>query len=343
MSVRPLPSVRVVILAFGDEPFLGAAVRSALDSVGVDVTVRLVDNGTTSSAVRDLPSSDRLSIVTPPENLGFAGGVNLGARDCEASFLSLLNSDAELAPDALARLVARASEDGVGIASPSLRLADDPELLNSAGNPLHFTGLSWAGAFGERADAHAASIDVACCTGAGATMRTSWWRDHLGGFDDTFFAYHEDVDLSWRTWMLGGRVVFEPTAVVLHHYEFSRNALKLYLIERNRAIVQQTLFSRRTRAWQWLPCKALDVAMLVLAWRQGWLPEKRRASRWIREHRAYLHERREHWQSRRVRTDRELAGLLTATVDPSMIPLPAITGVLNVASRAYWSIARRFV
>lgn len=339
----PLPTVRVVVLAFGEEPTLGDAVRSALDSVGVDVEVRVVDNGCTSDAVRRLPEDERLTIVTPAENLGFAGGVNLGAEGSEAAFLTLLNSDAELSPDALARLVARAGEDDVGIATPSLRLAAEPELLNSAGNPVHFTALSWAGAFGERADAHDQPRDVAGCTGAGATMRTEWWRDELGGFDDTFFAYHEDVDLSWRTWMLGRRVVFEPTAVVLHHYEFSRNALKLYLIERNRAIVQQTLFGTRMRAWQWLPCTALDGAMLLLAWRQGWLPEKRRAMRWIREHRPYLRERRAHWQARRVRSDRDLAPLLTATLDASMIPLPAVTGVLNVLARGYWAVARRFV
>lgn len=341
--LAPLPTVRVVVLAYGEEPYLGEAVRSALDSVGVAVEVRVVDNGCTSDAVRSLPADPRISIVTPTENLGFAGGVNLGAAGSDAEFLTLLNSDAELAPDAVARLVERAGARGVGIATPSLRLADDPELLNSAGNPLHFTALSWAGAFGERADAHAEPRDVACCTGAGATMRTTWWRDELGGFDDVFFAYHEDVDLSWRTWMLGGRVVLEPSAVVLHHYEFSRNARKLYLIERNRAIVQQTLFGARMRAWQWLPCTALDGAMLVLAWRQGWLPEKRRAMAWVREHRPYLRQRRAHWQARRVRSDGELAPLLTATLDASMIPLPAITGVLNVVSRAYWSVARRFV
>jgi GT2 family glycosyltransferase len=337
-----IPAVRVVVLAYGDEPYLGAAVASALASEGVAVSVRVVDNGCTSDAVRDLPDDPRISIVTPSENLGFAGGVNLGAADLDTEFLTLLNSDAELAPDALRHLVARAAADGVGIATPSLRLADDPERLNSAGNPLHFTALSWAGAYGELASEHAVAADVACCTGAGATMQASWWRE-VEGFDDTFFAYHEDVDLSWRTWMLGRRVVFEPLAVVSHHYEFSRNALKLYLIERNRVIVQQTLFGARMRAWQWLPGTALDVAMGLLARKQGWADEKARATRWVRDNRDYIERRREHWQSRRVRSDRELAPLLTATLDASMIPLPRITGVLNVVSRAYWSVARRFV
>jgi len=340
--MEALPTVRVVVLAYGEEPYLGDAVRSALASRGVDVSVRVVDNGCTSDAVAMLPADPRVTVVTPAENLGFAGGVNLGAGGAETEFLTLLNSDAELAPDALSHLVARAGGEGVGIATPSLRLADAPDTLNSAGNPLHYTALSWAGAYGEPAAAHAVSRDVACCTGAGATMRTSWWRE-VEGFDETFFAYHEDVDLSWRTWMLGRRVVLEPAAIVLHHYEFSRNALKLYLIERNRAIVQQTLFGSRMRAVQALPCAALDVAMGMLARKQGWADEQRRAKRWVREHRDYIRARRAHWQGRRVRSDRELAPLLTATLDASMIPLPRITGVLNALARGYWAIARRLV
>ncbi|KQR46521.1 glycosyl transferase [Frigoribacterium sp. Leaf164] len=336
------PAVTVVTLAWGEEPDLHAAVRSALDSRGVDVSVVVVDNGCTSDAVATLPPVPRMTVLTPPENLGFAGGVNYGAADVATDFVALLNSDAEFVDDALARLVEVAARPGVGIASGSIRLAHDPQTMNSAGNPLHVVGLSWAGGFGEPASRHAVEKDVASASGAGVALRTALWRE-LGGFDDEYFAYHEDVDLSWRTWASGRRVVYVPDAVVLHHYEFSRNALKMYLLEKNRRIFVRSSFSPRLRAVTWLPTAALDVAMSLVATRQGWGPELRRARRWVADHGDYVRSRRRRIRSTQVTSDREMGALLTAELDQQVFPLPPGAGVLQAAMRGYWSLARRLL
>lgn len=339
---RVPPSVRVVVLAYGPEPFLREAVDSALASTGVDVTVVVVDNGGAPEALAALPDDPRVRRVTPAENLGFAGGVNAGAEGLEEDFLALLNSDAEMAPDALSRLVDVASSTDVGIASGSIRLFDSPHTMNSAGNPVHLVGLSWAGAMGEPASAHAVPADITSASGAGLAMRAEWWR-RLGGFETEYFAYHEDVDLSWRTWLFGRRVVFVPDAVVLHHYEFSRNALKMYLLEKNRQIFLRSLYGRRLRAATWLPSAAFEVAMIVLARVQGWSAEKRRARRWIADHRTWLAERRRAVLAQRVRDDRFMASLLTATLDTQAVPLPRGAGILQTIVRGYWAVARRLV
>lgn len=140
----------VVLLAHGAEPYLGDAVRAVLASRDVrgqdpNLEVVLVDNGASPeslSTVLDLP---RVRVLTPEENIGFAGGCNLGALKARGRYLALVNSDAVVSENALALLVDVAAESGVGIATSSLRLADDPNTINSAGNPLHLTGLVWAG------------------------------------------------------------------------------------------------------------------------------------------------------------------------------------------------------
>lgn len=337
-----IPNVRVVILAFGEEPYLGEAVDSALASVGVSCEVVIVDNGCTSHSVEHLPQDDRITVLRPGRNLGFAGGVNLGAEGAATTYLALLNSDAKFAPDALHKLVEAASAERVGIASGSIRLADQPELINSAGNPVHVIGLSWAGGFGEPASSHAVRQPIASASGAGLAMRTSLWRK-LGGFTPEYFAYHEDVDLSWRTWQAGHEVIYVPDAVVTHHYEFTRNPLKLYLLERNRQIFLKTLYGRRLRILTWLPAQALEVAMTAVAHAQGWGDEKKRARSWIRENKRWLVERRNTVQSTRIVGDREVAALLTATLDPAVFPLPRGSGFLNSILRAYWSVAKRLL
>ncbi|WP_342212096.1 glycosyltransferase family 2 protein [Frigoribacterium sp. CFBP 8751] len=333
----------VVMLAYGDEPFLADAVRSVLASQPPVKQLVLVDNGCTSDAVTDLPGDSRLVIVRPHENLGFAGGVNFGVRHvAPCTFIGLVNSDAEVAPNALEHLVDVAERPGVGIASGSIRLAESPDTINTVGNPVHVTGLSWAGGLGSLASEHTAERDVTSASGAALVLSRDLW-DRLGGFDDMYFAYHEDVDLSWRTWQQGLRVVYVPEAVVVHHYEFSRNSLKMYLLEKNRLIFVKTLYGKRLRVATWLPVTALDVALTVVAKAQGWGPEKKRAKKWIRDNRAWITRRRREVQDARVVDDSRMAELLTARLDQQVFPLPPGAAVLQFAMSLYWRAVRIFV
>src|SRR5207237_1098959 len=108
-------------------------------------------------------------------------------------------------PGALAALRETVAGPSVGLACASIRLADDPTRLNSAGNPLHYVGLVWAGHFGEPADDHADAVDVATVTGATFAIRADVWRS-LGGFPDEWFAYNEDSHLSLLAWQRGLKV-----------------------------------------------------------------------------------------------------------------------------------------
>src|SRR5688500_9684479 len=104
------PRVTAVMLAYGDEPWLPAAVAAVLASASIEVDVVLVDNGCTSGAVAAVENTPRVRVLRPATNTGYAGGCQLGAADATGDYLALVNSDALVAADALARLVAVASE-----------------------------------------------------------------------------------------------------------------------------------------------------------------------------------------------------------------------------------------
>jgi len=94
-------------------------------------------------------------------------------------------------------------------------------------------------------------------------MRRSTWDD-LGGFDTEFFAYHEDVDLCWRARQHGLKLRLVHAASVRHHYEFSRNAQKMYLMERNRLLFVLTTYESSTLALLALLATTFDAAQLPL-------------------------------------------------------------------------------
>lgn len=340
MKATRLPTVTAIVLAYLDEPWVERCVRSVLASESVRADVVLVDNGCTTDAIERLRDECGVTVVTPAENLGFAGGCNAGAAAATGEFLALINADAVVQRQTLRRLVDVAARPGVGIACGSIRIADAPHVLNSAGNPLHVLGLSWAGGFEEPAASHACEVDVACASGAGLGLRRATW-EALGGFAPDYFAYHEDTELSWRCWQLGLAVRYVPDAVVEHRYEFSRNARKFFLVERNRLVFLLTTYEARTLLLLLPPLLALELAMLVLSAAQGWLRQKLAGYQWLLRHRGWLRDRRALVQAQRVVDDASLARLLTPRLSTTVMPLPVGIPLLNALMTAWWAVARR--
>lgn len=341
--MTPAPArVSAIVLAYRPEPWLERSVCALLASRGVDVDVVLVDNGGTDGAVERLRGLAGVTVVGDGRNLGFSGGCNLGASVAAGEYLALVNGDLVVEPDTLARLVEVAAQPDVGIAAGSVRLAEDPTRLNTAGNEIHFLGFSWVGGFGEPAADAAIDRDVAGGMGALVCMRRSVW-DALGGFAEEYFAFHEDAELSWRCWQRGLRVHYVAGAVGIHRYEFDREPAKMYLAERNRLMFALTCWDGRTLALLAPVFVAMEVAVALAAWRGGWWGDKVAGWRWLWTHRAWLRERRSAIQSARRVGDRQLARLMATRLDARNFPIPEVLHPLDALLAAYWRFARRFL
>jgi GT2 family glycosyltransferase len=337
------PSVSAVVLAYGDEPWLEKSVHALLQSEYVDVDVIVVDNGCTDGGVNRLLGTDEVNVLTPGTNLGFAGGCNVGAAVASGEYLALINSDAIVEPDALANLVAVASESDVGVAGPSIRLANDPDTLNSDGNELHFLGFSWCGSFGEPATKRTVTRDIATAMGAAIVLRRNLWNE-LGGFEPRYFAYHEDVELCLRCRQRGLRIVNVPEAVVVHRYEFGREPNKLYLSERNRLVYILTMLEARTLLVLGPAFAAVELAMLANAAATGWGKQKLAGWRWILRHRGWIRARRRKLQQERTAHDGRLAPLLaTRLMNSGNYRLPGYARPFDALLEFYWRLARPFL
>lgn len=333
------PQVSAVVLAYGPAPLLRECVTALLASAGVAVEVLLVDNGSDVTVIGDLEGLPGVAVLRPGTNTGFAGGCNLAARQAAGDHLVLVNADAVVGPTALEHLTAALQDPGVGLASASLRLRSSPATVNSAGNPVHYLGLSWAGGLGDPASAHAGPVDVASASGAALALRRCVW-ERLGGFWEEMFAYCEDAELSLRCWQAGLRVVYVPDAVVLHDYEFSRNPSKMYLLERNRLLLLLTLYERRTLLLLSPALLALELAVLLLSVRQRWAGQKASGWWWLLRHRDVVRRRRREVQRARTVGDREVAGVLTAELTPAAETGFRVPPAVNALSRLYWSLVR---
>lgn len=331
--------VGVVVLAYGPEPDLADCLAAASASEGVVIDLVVVDNGCTNPRFEEITAVAGARLLRPEHNGGFAGGCNTGVRALRpARAFVLVNSDAVVDPAAVAHLV-QALDGDVALATASVRLAQEPKIVNSAGNPVHFTGISWAGGFGEPAAAHAVRREVASASGATMAMRTDVWQ-RLGGFDESYFTYLEDTELSLRCWLLGLRVLYVPEAVSLHHYAFSRNAAKHYYLERNRLLLLLTVYERRTLILLSPALLVWECCVLVGAVFQGWGRSKVSGYAWLLRHRGHVRSRRSFVQSGRMLPDGALVPLLADRLTVASVPLPRGFGAIDRLLACYWRLIR---
>ena len=205
----------VIVLGYGAEPYLEAALAAiAADCEGGDEIV-LVDNGIDLRSSREERWPAAVRVVGDGSNTGFAGGCVRGATAAAGDVLVFVNSDAVIRPGALDALTRASMQPGVGIACGCLRLADRPDLVNSVGNPLHFSGISWAGSCGEPAVDH--------------QSRTRRGRGHRGivghpprrgtlsaaSTSSTSPTTRTRI-ISLRAWLQGWRVLYVPDAIADH-------------------------------------------------------------------------------------------------------------------------------
>jgi GT2 family glycosyltransferase len=319
----------------------GPALARCLDTLRHDVpeaNVIVVDNGGSENDIEG--EWERLHVVAPEENLGFAAGANRGAAETQDDVLVFLNPDTVVAPGALRRLAKRLEDPAIGVAMARLQLLQRPGVLNSGGTAVHVSGLAWAGRFGEPADEIRELEDVPAASGAALAIRRETF-DALGRFTPELFMYQEDVELSWRAHLNGLRVVVDPAANVFHEYDFGRNTTKLALLERNRLIFVLTAYSVRLLFLLGPMLVLGELAMLALAARRRWFRGKLGGWWWLMRHpRWLLRHRRETQRLRKVR-DRDLARFLTPTLDPKVAAVPRGIGLLNRLLVPYWSVVRR--
>jgi GT2 family glycosyltransferase len=188
-----------------------------------DVELLVVDNGSTDGTVTWL-DAEGVPHVALARNSGFAAAVNLGAARTSAPYVLVLNADAVLEPDCLERLVpCLESDPGLGGVQPRiLQLgctggSDDPSaIVYSLGQRLSRDGRAFEISAGlDQRNSPAAAGEVFGVCGAACLLRRELFDD-LGGYDERYFAFYEDVDLNVRARMAGWRFRLEPSAVVWH-------------------------------------------------------------------------------------------------------------------------------
>lgn len=234
-------SVSVVLVNFrsADDTLTAIDGLRALDWPADALQVIVVDNASgDGSAAAIAAGAPEVELVASETNLGFAGGCNLGVAHATGEFVALLNNDARPHPQWIAAAVAELRADArIGCVASKV-LDWEGETIDFAAAAMGFDGQGYKLHVGRSADEAGFDQpdDVLFASGAALVMPTAVYRE-LGGFDERYFMFFEDVDLGWRLWLRGYRVRYVPTSVAFHkhHATMKRygNWYERFLLNRN--------------------------------------------------------------------------------------------------------------
>lgn len=226
------PPVTVVVLNFNGREHLEPCFASlrALDYPSDRVHLHLVDNGSTDGSAAFMRERFAGTQVTVhPTNLGFSAAINRAVEVAETPYVAFLNNDTRVLPDWLGELVGPVARGEAAAAASHIVDWDGRDDLYQGGG-CNFHGIGFqAGLHGMKRE-HASPrepVEVLFACGAAMVMPRDLFLE-VGGFDEDFFAFYEDVDLGWRLWVLGHRVVLVPTSVVHHHHSATASRVPIH-------------------------------------------------------------------------------------------------------------------
>jgi len=269
------PFVSIVILNYNGVNYLKKFLPSVLATHYENFEIVVADNGSSDESISFVASNfPRVKILTSKKNEGFAGGYNWALKMIQADYYVLLNSDVEVTPDWIRPMVELLESDVKNAAcQPKLLSQKEPSLFEYAG-----AAGGWIDCYGypfsrgrifdicEKDDAqYDQNAPIFWASGAAMMIRASIFHE-LGGFDASFFAHQEEIDLCWRIQLKGYHIYCCPESIVYHvgAGTLPRGGRKVFLNFRNNLVMLCKNLPFSELCWK-LPCRiALDA---ISAWK----------------------------------------------------------------------------
>ncbi|MCA9343218.1 glycosyltransferase family 2 protein [Candidatus Saccharibacteria bacterium] len=313
--------IGIVIVSYGHGEDILELVKKLKKQTSSNDEIVIIDNHPGKDTYNIFKKSDIANCYTS-ENLGFGHACNLGVKKLnnKPDTLLFINPDASPRDDLLSA-IRNVDFEKYAAVMPTIILPDGR--VNTSGNVLHTSGLSWCGnLYGKPIDKPVMQ-ETYSLSGACFAISKDWWKK-LGGMDSSYFMYYEDTDLSTRISLLGGKQAVLNNVYVEHDYDFTKGKHKWLYIERNHPLYMIKTWPLSVLILLSLQNLILFVGLWFISIVQGRLLVKMKATIIsIKALPSFLRARRS-TQKSRVISSAEFINLLDPTINNK-----ALSGVFN--------------
>lgn len=238
MKSKKFPEVSVIIPNWNGKHLLKKCLAALEKQSYKDIEILVIDNGSKDGSVEFIKNKyPKINLIELKDNIGFAGAVNLGIKICTGNYMVLVNNDTEADRNFLKFLVQSAkSKKEVGMVAAKILQMGNKNLIDSAGDYIDAVGHANNLGYGKTDNQEFQKGKEVFLVSGGACLIKRKVFESIGFFDETYFAYMEDVDFSLRAQLRGFKAYFEPRSVIYHHHKATSSkfpAFTEYLQYRN--------------------------------------------------------------------------------------------------------------
>jgi GT2 family glycosyltransferase len=236
---KTYPLVSIIILNYNGWLNTKECLESIFRICYPNYEVIVVDNGSTDGSLRYMETYfSNVKVISLPRNYGFADGNNKGATAARGELLVFLNNDTVVEKDWLMELVSQIQKDRqIAVCGSKVVFYSDSKIIDFAGGLISPIGAGINVGFSELDQSKFNTVRYSShAYGASMLIRKDVFQK-IGGFDSDYFIYHEELDLCWRCWLMGWKVLYVPASVIKHKRSITviseGNWLKLYHAQKN--------------------------------------------------------------------------------------------------------------
>lgn len=319
------PKVSIVIIGHNADVHYQSCLNSIFSQSFLDLEVIWVDSASTDDSLPRIRTQfPQVKIVSLATNAGYRRATNIGAQEALGEYLVICNQDTLADRYWLEQMIkCLEADDTIGIVAPKILMFADRQVINEAGNTLHYTGLYGSRGLGASATEYNVTGPIATMSGCCFLIRRKLWLE-MGGFSEDFDAldtgWHasfEDMDLAWRSQLAGFKVMFCATALIYHKYESKGMIAPRFCAHewgRYLAIIRNYDLRTIIILAPLLACLELGAWFYALQKGRPWLVAKARVFGWLITHVRQLARMHRRVQRMRQVKDIVILGRMSSTI-----------------------------
>lgn len=315
----------------------------------------IVDNCSSEESKEYLRDNFEEAAIIPRLDGNYCAANNAGLKrahldGCE--YFVIANMDAKFDPRWLEELVlAMESSEKIGAAQSKILLYPKTEaewqnpMINSLGNLFHFLGFGFTDGYNTPDRNIEGYPELKGYASGCSLILKKEVLDAIGGYNEEYYMYHDDLELGWKIKLAGYEIVLAPHSIAYHKYEFNRSVKMVYYMERNRYLAIYSYYKLGTILLIFPAILAMDLGMLFYSFPGGWAKEKLRVYLYFLQPRTWRSIQIERRRIRRFRRrkDCEIVKGFSGKVLFQEINNPVLEHIANPVFNLYWSIMKRII
>lgn len=319
--------------------------------------VYLVDNASSESSITYLKEIYPEAIILPREDGNYCAANNLGMSQAildGCDYLIAANMDTEFSTDWLQELVlALENNSQAGLAQSLILLAPKTEAeknnpkINTTGNLIHFLLFGFTSNY--NINLSAVNLDnyqelKGYASGCSFIIRSEVFQE-IGGYNNDYYMYHDDLDISLKVKLAGYKIILAPKSVVFHKYEFERSVRMLYYMERNRALSFFSIYPISAIILLLPLFVAMNLGMTLFSILGGWFKTKLKVDFYFFKFSSWrlIAKLRRHYKSITKIDNRECFSDFVGKIEFQEIENPVLKYLVNPIFNAYWSVVKKII